>query len=43
MDDPNLSEQIPKVKPDYLDSVLARKRDELAAARWGLTAQLTLT
>ena len=36
MDDPNLSEQIPKVKPDYLDSVLARKRDELAAARWGL-------
>ena len=23
-------------EPDYLDSVLARKRDELAAARWGL-------
>ncbi|HWC06680.1 MAG TPA: indole-3-glycerol phosphate synthase TrpC [Gemmatimonadota bacterium] len=36
MDEPNLSEQNPKVKPGYLDEVLARKRDELAAARWTL-------
>lgn len=36
MDEPNLSEQNPKVKPGYLDEVIARKRDELAAARWGL-------
>jgi indole-3-glycerol phosphate synthase len=36
MDEANLSEQNPKVKPGYLDAVLARKRDELAAARWGL-------
>lgn len=36
MDEPNLSEENPKVKAGYLDEVIARKRDELAAARWGL-------
>ena len=36
MDDTNLSEQTPKVKTGYLDAALARKRDEVAAARWGL-------
>jgi indole-3-glycerol phosphate synthase len=36
MDETNLSEQNPKVKAGYLDAALARKRDEVAAARWGL-------
>jgi indole-3-glycerol phosphate synthase len=36
MDESNLSEQNPKVKTGYLDAALARKRDEVAAARWGL-------
>lgn len=36
MDNPNLSEQTPKVKAGYLEDAVARKRDEVAAVRGAL-------